>query len=406
MYCPPRAWNLRLLSPYRPSLSPVRSEAWDALKEDFESESIRLESVAECYCRGGEFILICNRDRFGLAFSAKLCRKCGLILTDPCLAEKDMPLYYSRHYHPIVFGRLPQKSAGLFGSHQGRLVFERVWAHDPAIIKYKARVLEIGAGMGNVLNEFGESAREKGLDPSLMGTEYSPECLAAIQEQGITAVEGGCPEVLAISGEPFDIIILSHVLEHVTDLDGFMAGLQRLASPKTLLYVEVPGILTLHAKPEYYFDFRKYFIHAHSAHYNFKTLQYHLGRFGWSCLAGDEIAHGLFQQAPEMHSPSPRDELVEGLADQVLFYLANMEATFESNSKVAERLYAAEHGRRSQTERADKLAEQNTGLSKQKNELEAKGKAELAKQKGEFLNSISWRLTAPLRAVGRLFKPQ
>ena len=336
-YCPPEGWNQRLLSPYQPSLPSGRDEAREKLKAAFANGTIQLESPVECYCNSREFALICDRDRFGLPFKAKLCRKCGLILTDPRLTEKDMPLYYSTYYHQIVFGQLT--SPALFGSNQGRLIFERIWAHNPITIKTKpVRVLEIGAGLGNVLKEFSESAREKGIDLNLTGTEYNPECLAAIQYNGITAVEGGCPEVLAITSEPFDIILLSHVLEHITDLDGFMAGLKNLTSPKTLLYVEVPGILTLHAKPEYDFDFREYFIHAHSAHYNLNTLKYHLARFGWSCLAGNEISFGLFRPTSEIPQPSAMNDL----ADQVLFYLVNMEMTSDSNNKVAERLRAAE----------------------------------------------------------------
>ena len=373
-YVPPEGWNQRLISHYWPPLLPERNEARVRLKTAFMNGTIRLESPVECYCNGREFSLIGSRDRFGLNFKAKLCRQCGLILTDPRLAEKDMPLYYDSYYHQISFGQLPRH--GLFGSHQGQLVFERVWAHAPLIIKDNARVLEIGAGLGNVLKEFGDLAHEKGIDLDLMGTEYSQECLAIIRELGISAVEGGCQDVLAASNEPFDIIILSHVMEHVTDLNGFMAGIKSLSSPETLLYVEVPGVFTLHAKPEYDFDFRKYFIHAHSVHYNFATLKYHMSRFGWSCLAGNEIVYGLFQPNSEASQPS----IINDLADQVLFYMVNMEMTFDSNNRMAERLRKAE----TQANKVNKLTEQNTVLIRQKDELEVKRQAELGQQKKEL----------------------
>lgn len=367
-YRPSENWNQRLTAPYWLPLSSRRDIARENLNTAFTNGTIQLVTPTECYCGGQEFALICDGDRFGLPFKAKLCRKCGLILTDPYLSEKDMPLYYNNYYHQIMFGKMPRKA--LFGSNQGRLVFERVWAYDPALIVDKARVLEIGAGLGNVLQEFGESAKEKGFELNLMGTEYSQECLAAIRGQGIIAVEGGCLDVLAVSDTPIDIIILSHVLEHVTDLDGFMAGLKNLASPATLLYVEVPGVLTLHAKPEYDFDFRKYFIHAHSAHYNFNTLKYHMARFGWSCLTGNEIAYGLFRLSSDIAQLPD----VSGLADQVLFYLANMEVAFESSTKVADRLRSAESGLRASLSREKELEAKRQADLKQ---LEAKRQADL-----------------------------
>lgn len=178
------------------------------------------------------------------------------------LSEETLPLYYDQFYRQLCFGDLKQ-NAQLFGSHQGRLVFERLWNAPGGKIKNRARVLEIGAGLGCVLQEFGQAARKKSLEVSLLGTEYSSECLEIIRGKGISVMKGGCREVLEKVDGPFDMLILSHLLEHVADLDLFMESLLKLASPETLIYIEVPGVLTLHAKPEYGFDFIKYFTHAH-----------------------------------------------------------------------------------------------------------------------------------------------
>jgi SAM-dependent methyltransferase len=42
-------------------------------------------------------------------------------------------------------------------------------------------------------------------------------------------------------GEPFDLICLSHVLEHVPNPMDFLAGLMRTAKPGDFLFVEVPN---------------------------------------------------------------------------------------------------------------------------------------------------------------------
>jgi len=43
-------------------------------------------------------------------------------------------------------------------------------------------------------------------------------------------------------------------------------------------------------------------------------------------------------------------------------------------------------------------------MAKQKCEMEAKRQADLAKLNSKYVNSLSWRVTVPLRAVGRFFK--
>ena len=64
-----------------------------------------------------------------------------------------------------------------------------------------------------------------------------------------------------------------------------------------------------------------------------------------------------------------------------MFYLVNMEVTFDCNSKLATRLQTAESDRRIQTEKAEKLAEQNAILTRQKSEQETRHKTELIRLK-------------------------
>lgn len=374
-------WNSRLLEPFYPALPPLRAEARDKIQSALALGELKVLSREQCYCGGRSFVDICNHDRYGLPFNAKLCRECGLIITDPMLAEETLALYYNQLYHQICFGDLKNLTRrGLFGANQGQLIFDRLWNFPATKIKNQARVLEIGAGVGNVLSEFRDAAQQKGLEVSLLGAEYSSECIDLIREMGLEVIEGGCREVLEKHDQPFDVLILSHMLEHVTDLDRFMNEFLKLASPETIIYIEAPGVLTLHAKPEYDFDFITYFTHAHSAHYNFETLKYHMRRFGLDCLIGNEITYGLFKVKPEVIQDNIRPEI----GDQVLFYLANMEATRENSLKVMERIRDGEAKFNLEAKKTRDLNERIQQIGIQSTAQQQRHQQEIIKQKLHF----------------------
>jgi SAM-dependent methyltransferase len=256
------------------------------------------------------------------------------------MADASLPLYYEKIYHKLVFNTTSLKHLqALFANNSGQIVPDRLFDALPAM-KRPARILEIGMGLGNILHAFKREIQSRWgtAEIELCGTEYNTECAEIARKTGIEAIIGGCREVYAGHKMPFDIIILSHVLEHIPDLDIFMAELLKLASEETYFYIEVPGILALHTKPEYDFDVIKYFVSAHIANYNFRTLKYHMGRYGLACLAGNEAAYGIFRLNP---TPCP-SETKPDIAQGVLFYLVNMEATFAQSQALAARLRAAE----------------------------------------------------------------
>ncbi|WP_300156526.1 class I SAM-dependent methyltransferase [Solidesulfovibrio sp.] len=286
-------WNARLLAGHAPGLEPVAEKYKARLLADIEAGRLVVEESGACLCGGGDFLPLAATDRFGLPFGSLLCTRCGLVLTSPRLAEASLPRYYNEIYHPLVFGteRIAEY-VNFTGYGQGRLVWERL---SPHLGRREAlRVLEIGAGTGSVLHEMREAALADGCRLEPWGFEYSRDCLdIAASRFGITLLEGGCAEALAL-GRSFDCVVLSHVLEHVSDLPAFLADVRALMRDGTLLYVEVPGLMVLHKSPWYEYDFLKYAIHAHTFAFTRQTLVGVLRRFGLADIASDELAYGIF----------------------------------------------------------------------------------------------------------------
>jgi SAM-dependent methyltransferase len=107
-------------------------------------------------------------------------------------------------------------------------------------------------------------------------------------------IKGGFSEATALDSR-FDIVILSHVFEHMVDLDSALVDLRRLLQPGGVVYIEVPGVLSIHRRPVYRFDWVAYFTHAHIYHFCLATLDNVLSSHGFELISGNEEVEALFR---------------------------------------------------------------------------------------------------------------
>jgi SAM-dependent methyltransferase len=98
-----------------------------------------------------------------------------------------------------------------------------------------ACIVDVGCANGQML----AALREHGFS-NLIGVDPSPACAqqtAALP--GVKAYAGSLTQMPEGVG-PYDVIILSHVLEHVRDVKASLIYLKRLVQGNALFYVEVP----------------------------------------------------------------------------------------------------------------------------------------------------------------------
>ena len=97
------------------------------------------------------------------------------------------------------------------------------------------RIADIGCANGQML----AALAARGYT-NLIGIDPSPGCVAqAGSIAGVGAYVGSLSEIPARAA-PFEVVILSHVLEHVRDLKPALGYLKAFMSAGALLYVEVP----------------------------------------------------------------------------------------------------------------------------------------------------------------------
>lgn len=244
-----------------------------------------------CLCGERVSVELADQDRFGLPIGVVACETCGLARTSPRLAEADLPNFYRDDYHGLHMGvSKPDPSMSLFRPGQGAMIYARVRNLLPMD---RSQVAEIGCGTGQVLREFQREANRDGRTVEIVGCEYAPNFVQAGRSVGTDVRQGGTEE---LEGEgPFDLVILSHVLEHFGDVPGEMGRIARLVRPDAHIYVEVPGILSIHRKPEYEFDFLRYLTLAHTYHFSLDTLTDAMDRSGFELVEGDEQIRSIFR---------------------------------------------------------------------------------------------------------------
>lgn len=103
------------------------------------------------------------------------------------------------------------------------------------------KLLDVGCGNGDFLGV----ASEAGWD--VKGVEPDPKALETVRTSGFQVVQGSLEEIVD-SGELFDAVTISHVIEHVHDPIDFVRLAYKCLKPGGILYVDTPNIQSSGAK--------------------------------------------------------------------------------------------------------------------------------------------------------------
>lgn len=202
-------------------------------------------------CGGLEFELVAQRDRRGRALSTVLCKRCGLVSHLAIPSDQELLRYYQRHYRQEYHGQ------GRPAPH--RIV--RAWRRGEELTRLLGGglnpgdgVLDVGAGLGCTIKQLelaGLAAR--GIEPGVEFQDFSRRELAA--QIGIGTWQD-------LPSQPrYRLVLMVHVIEHLSSPRAALAHLRTTLAPGGQLYVECPNLYSPHAAPGRWF---------HPAHvYNF-----------------------------------------------------------------------------------------------------------------------------------------
>lgn len=181
------------------------------------------------------------------------CTKCYFVYSDSSATQQE----YDRFYEEMSKYEDPGIATG-----SGVTTWDRERLNDVAnelikYINYDSTVLDIGCANGGLLQILKESGYH-----NVTGMDKSISCINYLRgRHGIRAIQGGLFDKQfddeLFSNQRFDLIILSHVLEHVYDLNSALAFVLRKLKDTGLLYIETPDASRYWKYPNvpfYYFD--------------------------------------------------------------------------------------------------------------------------------------------------------
>jgi len=175
----------------------------------------------------------------GDGFALVLCRKCGIAYTQPTPAPDKWSRYYPRDYYGKAGA---SRFRGPIEWVQNQFYTARVGRIQQFNGGRPGRVLDVGCGRGFLLQEF----RRRGWD--VLGTEVDGTAAAHAQRVLQLPVKIGALETLKLPADGFDVVVLWHVLEHLSDPGATLVQVHRLLRPGGTLLVGVPNFGSAEAR--------------------------------------------------------------------------------------------------------------------------------------------------------------
>jgi methionine biosynthesis protein MetW len=221
-------------------------------------------------------ILFNGRDRVhkkdGL-FTVVKCNNCGLIYTNPRPKQTIISEYY-----PEVYWDIKENEEVNFENKLKKVVHKsinKIYYQMKIPSQYSGKVLDIGCGDGKLLSNLKNTGWETyGVEISDLAVEF------ARKKYGLNIFEGVAEDAM-FEDEFFDVIILSHVLEHLPDPKATLKEINRILKPNGLLIISIPNVNSFEAK-----HFKKYWtaweLPRHFYHFSNKTVETLLNKTGFN----------------------------------------------------------------------------------------------------------------------------
>lgn len=255
------------------------------LEDKIKNGSYSFTNKSCIVCVMDSFELLAEKDRYGLYMPVVICKNCGLVQTNPTMSKENYKEFYEIEYRQIYDDMfLPSEKFFKEQYDHGKVIYEFIkqsMGHD---ITNKL-VVEIGTGSGGILQFF----KEKG--NKIIGFDLEQNYLNFGKEKKLDLRIGTINEMSLI--EKPDIVIYSHVLEHLTNPIEELERLAKSLRSSSLLYIEVPGIK--HLNLSYEQNFLLYLQNAHLYHFTLDSLCNCTSRAGFQLVKGNNLIQSLFK---------------------------------------------------------------------------------------------------------------
>lgn len=196
---------------------------------------------------GKRLFLHCKDRMFGIQgeWDIRICEQCGLSYTIPQLSESEITKFYLKEYQPYHPPRALSR-IGLLRALKGLMTFPYRMRYGDLEVDIRPfgtkTMLDVGCGGGILMKHMHDLGwTTHGID---------------ISEEGLTNCKRKAPDAILIKGtlqdlpsdRKYDLITLSHVIEHLPDPLGTLKYCWNLLEPRGKILIIVPNINSWDAK--------------------------------------------------------------------------------------------------------------------------------------------------------------
>jgi len=172
-----------------------------------------------------------------------ICKDCGLILSNPQATLEELSVFYQNYYDKGNFIDWKQKIKSWKDNFDRKLIPDEapfLFKNLPSALNQTVKWLDVGAGLGLL----SYTAKSKGF--AVTATDLDDDAVFFLKtEMGLENVFLGSIEGLypaTLKDEEYDVVVMNHVLEHVTDLILTLDTVHQVLKPNGIFYIGVPNL--------------------------------------------------------------------------------------------------------------------------------------------------------------------
>ncbi|MFZ0418044.1 MAG: class I SAM-dependent methyltransferase [Candidatus Sulfotelmatobacter sp.] len=227
--------------------------------------------------------------RFGIpgSFEVQRCRQCGLEQIFPVPTPAQLKELYERFYN--------------FGGERGTVYTTlREWFFDSPLYRLwirldedisfhtrqgRGRLLDIGCNEGRTLKNYARNGFQA------EGAELNETAAAVARSAGFTVFTGSLDDF--IPAAPFDVAVLSNVLEHALDPKAMLMSVRRLLKPEGQVWISCPNSESW-LRPVFGPFWINWHVPFHISHFSANTLRSLLEECGFTLRETRQMTPALW----------------------------------------------------------------------------------------------------------------
>lgn len=188
-----------------------------------------------------------------------VCKKCGCVYVELDATQDNFNQYYDSHFAKTI------SYYDNFGINETKEYFNNIYKIIKPHIRLDSKILDLGSGVG----EFSKYLLDLNYK-NLMSIDPSSHCIMQAKKLDVNTLKLDSFNAYNVLKEKFDLIIISHVIEHILDFKLALENAKKMLKNDGKIYIEVPDC-TKYADvdfPSYFF-----FTYEHVVHLTLETFK-------------------------------------------------------------------------------------------------------------------------------------